>query len=128
MIVLDENIPEDQKALLGQWGIRVRQTGDEIGRQGMKDTEIVPLLHHARQATFFTRELGFYDVRLRHAKYCLVCLAASQYEAASLIRRFLAHPDFEMGAKRLGKVSRVSPQKIRLWRLHSVREEEHAWV
>lgn len=46
--------------------------GHEIGRQGMKDEEIIPLLHKLHRATFFTRDLGFYKRHLLHPNYCLV--------------------------------------------------------
>ena len=108
-------------------GIRARQIGRDFGHSGMKDEEIIPLLHRMRRSTFFTRDLGFYDRRLRHAKYCLVCLAASQYEAASLIRRFLNHPMFNEQAKRTGAVVRVAAAKLRAWRLGSGFEEDVSW-
>lgn len=127
MNILDENILEDQRLLLWSWGIRARQIGREIGRSGMKDQEIIPLLHRMRRSTFFTRDLGFYDQHLCHAKYCLVCLAASQYEAASLVRRFLTHPMFNEQAKRAGIVVRVAAAKIRVWRLDSSSEEDISW-
>ncbi len=100
MNVLDENIPESQRQLLRSWRIRVRQIGYEVGRQGTKDERIIPLLHHLIRPTFFTRDSGFYDRRLCHANYCLVCLMVSQYEAASFIRRFLRHAEFKVWFKR----------------------------
>jgi hypothetical protein len=42
VIVLDENFPENQHQLLKGWRIRFRQIGYEIGREGMKDPEIIP--------------------------------------------------------------------------------------
>lgn len=36
MIVLDENIPEDQRDMLRQWRIRTRQIGDDVGYKGMR--------------------------------------------------------------------------------------------
>lgn len=127
MNILDENIPESQRQLLRSWRIQIRQIGHEVGRQGMKDEKIIPFLHKFRRPTFFTRDLGFYDRRLCHAKYCLVCLAVNQYEAASFIRRFLRHPGFNTQAKRMGNVMRVSHRGIRMWRLHGEEEEELRW-
>jgi len=91
MNILDENIPEGQRQLLRSWRIQAKQIGHDIGRQGMKDEEIIPFLHQLRHTTFLTRDLGFYDRHLCHANYCLVILAVGQYEAASFIRRFLQH-------------------------------------
>jgi hypothetical protein len=127
MIILDENIPEDQRQLLRRWRLRFRQLGLEVGRPGMRDEEIIPLLHQIEMSTFFTRDLGFYLPHLRHARYGLVCLAVSQYDAASFIRRFLRHPKFKTQAMRLGKVIQATPSGITFWRLHSDREEKLEW-
>ena len=117
MIILDENIPEDQRQLLRSWDIRVRQIGHEVGRQGMQDENIIPLLHRMESSTFFTRDLGFFDRHLCHARYCLVCLAVTPYDAASFIRRFLRHPQFDNQSKRLGRVVRASYSGIALLQL-----------
>jgi len=128
MNILDENIPESQRQLLRSWRIRVRQIGYEVGRQGTRDERIIPLLHRLRYPTFFTRDLGFYDQRLCHVRYCLVCLAVSQYETASFIRRFLRHPVFNARTRRMGRVVRVSQAGMRVWRLHGTGEERLRWL
>lgn len=58
MNILDENILADQRELLQRWAIPFRQIGHEIGRSGMADAEIVPLLLELRRATFFTLGSG----------------------------------------------------------------------
>ena len=45
MNILDENLPESQRQLLRSWRVLVRQIGVELEHQGVKDEEIVPLLH-----------------------------------------------------------------------------------
>ena len=127
MIVLDENIPEDQRQLLRSWRIRPYQIGHEVGRQGMKDEpDIIPLLHKLRRPTFFTRDLGFFDRNFCHERYCIVCLAVGQDEVASFIRRILRHPEFDSQAKRLGKVVAVSQTGMRVW-LSREEEAEVEW-
>jgi hypothetical protein len=117
MIVVDENIAEDQCRRLRRWRIRFRQIGQDIGRQGMQDDQdIIPLLHQLDRPTFFTRDLGFFRLRLCRADYSLVCLAIRQNEAARFIRRFLRHPAFNTKAKRAGTVVRVSAVGLRVWR------------
>lgn len=128
MKVLDENIPDSQRQLLRSWRISVRQIGHEIGRQGLKDEEILPLLHRLRSVTFFTRDQHFYFRHLCHTNYCLVCLVVSQYEAASFIRRFLRHPAFNTKAKRMGKVVRVTHTGIQVWEIHSSKEKILEWL
>lgn len=127
MNILDENIPDSQRQLLRSRRIQVRQIGHEVSHQGMKDGEIIPLLHQLRSVTFFTRDLGFFHRRLCHTNYCLVCLAVGQYEVASFIRRFLKHPAFNTQAKRIGKVIQVTHAGLRIWQLHAEKEEELVW-
>jgi hypothetical protein len=126
MTILDENILESQRQLLRSWRLHSHQIGHEVGRSGMKDEAIIPLLHELGPVTFFTRDLGFYRRQLCHARYCLVCLDVGQYEVASFIRRFLRHPHFNTQAKRMGCVVRVSPMGLRVWQRH-LEEEELAW-
>jgi hypothetical protein len=106
--VLDENITRDQRLLLHAWGIRARQIGVDFGRSGMPDSDIVPLLLKQRGCTFFTRDADFHDVRLRHDRYCLVCLDVERQETAFFVRRLLRHPRFSTRSTRMGMVLLVS--------------------
>lgn len=100
-----------------------------MGRQGMKDEEhILPLLHKLNRPTFFTRDLGFFDEARRHAHYGLVVLGVSQKEAATFIRRFLRHPDFNSKAKRLGTVVLVNQEGMRVWRMDENDEVFVDWL
>ena len=127
MNVLDENILESQRQTLRNWRIRVRQIGKDVGRRGMKDDELIPFLLDQRRSTFFTRDLGFYERKLCHGGYCLVCLAVGQYEAATFVRRLLRHPGFNTQAKRMGSVIRVSGARLQVWRLHAEQEVHLSW-
>jgi hypothetical protein len=126
MIVLDENIAEDQRLLLRSWRIRAYQVGRDVGRAGIKDEQIIPLLLKLRRPTFFTRDLGFFDAKLSHARYGIVCLAVGPDEAASLVRRFLRHPSFHTQAQRIGRVMRVSQVGIRAFQPGG-QEEMSTW-
>src|SRR6187551_3683689 len=101
MIVLDENLPASQRLLLRTWRIRTRQIGDEFGRAGMSDDDIIPLLHSLSRPTFFTRDRDFLQPWMCHPAYCIVHLDVGQYEAASFIRRVLRHPSLNTRAKRI---------------------------
>lgn len=127
MIIIDENIVDAQRQLLHGWKIQVHQIGHEIGRQGIKDDSIIPLLHKEKNVTFFTRDFGFYDRSLCHAGYCLVWLDVSQNESASFIRRFLKHPSFNTHNRRMGLVARVSHMAIHSWKLNNEKEEKITW-
>lgn len=128
MNILDENLVDSQRRQLLAWRIRVSQIGYEVGRKGMDDRDgIVPLLHHLRQPTFFTRDADFYDRRLRHPRYCIVCLRVGQDEVAETIRRFLRHPAFNTHAKRSGQVVRIGPAGITFWQVGLEEERALEW-
>ncbi len=127
MNVLDENIIDSQRRLLTNWRVSVRQIGYEVGRKGVKDQEIVPLLHQLDQPTFFTRDDDFYERKLCHAGYCLVLLDVRKEEVAFFVRRILQQPSFNTKAKRMGKVIRASHVGLSFWRLHGEKEEQLSW-
>jgi len=127
MNILDENMPESQRQLLRSWRIQTQQIGHEIGRQGMADEEIIPLLHELRLTTFFTRDLGFYKRKLCHSNYSLVILEVGQYEVASFIRRFLHHQKFNTKGKRAGRVALVTHLGIKSFYLVDAKESFVKW-
>src|SRR5271167_2653397 len=127
MNILDENIPESQRNLLRSRRVPVRQIGLEIGRKGMKDDEIIPLLHQLDRPTFFTLDGDFYDRRLCHEGYCLVHLDVEEEMAADSVRRLLRHRELHTKAKRMGCVIRVLPTGLVLWRIHQEQEGRLSW-
>ncbi len=127
MNILDENILANQRQLLKSWRTRVHQIGYDVSRKGIKDDEIIPFLIKQRRPTFFTRDLGFYERKLCHPRYCLVCLAVGRNEAATFVYRSLRHPKFNTKAKRLGTVIRVSQVGLQVWRLHAEQEVFLSW-
>lgn len=127
MIILDENITKPQRELLASWRIAARQIGVSIGRKGMSDEEIIPLLQRLRQPVFFTRDEDFYDHNLCHAGYSIVFLAVGKNEAAVFIRRLLRHSEFRTQAKRAGKIIRVSHAGISFWQRHQHKERQVGW-
>lgn len=127
MNILDEHVPEEQRVLLKSWRILVRQIGYDLGRKGLQDDEIIPLLHQLRQPTFFTLDFGFYHRDRCHARYCLLYMDIYEDEAASFVRRLLRHPGFDTHAKRMGTVIRLSRKRLRVWRLHAEQEVLSDW-
>jgi hypothetical protein len=127
LIILDENILDCQRLLLGAWRLPVRQIGVDLGRKGMKDDEIVVLLRGKRNATFFTRDADFYSPSLRHSGHCIVVANVGQNETAAFIRRFLRHPDFDTRTKRMGRVVRISHASLAFWRSRSQTQMRTVW-
>jgi hypothetical protein len=102
MNVLDENVPESQRALLRSKRVPLRQVGQDLGRKGMKDRDIIALLHGLDRPTFFTLDGDFYDRRLRHEGYCLVHLDVEEEMAATFVRRLLRHRELNTKAENAG--------------------------
>ncbi len=128
MNLLDENIIKDQRLLLRSWRIRVRHIGHDIGRRGIQDEEIILFLLRLPRPTFFTRDLGFYERRLCHARYCLVQLAVKKDEVAVFVRRLLRHREFATQAKRMGAVVHVAHVGLSVWRLREEQELHFEWT
>jgi aspartate/glutamate racemase len=127
MNVLDENVPESQRALLRRSHVALRQIGHEVGRAGMKDDQVLALLHHLDQPTFFTLDDDFYDRRLCHEGYCLVHLDIDEERVAEHIRKALAHRELNTKAKRMGHVIRVLKTGLVVWRMHQEQEDHLSW-
>jgi hypothetical protein len=127
MIIIDENIPDSQRQLLRSWRISFRQISIDIGRAGMKDDEIIPLLHGLTRPSFFTLDEDFFKPELRHKHYCLVFLDVNQYETAAFIRRTLRHQEFQSTKKRLGRVIRVAHTGLFVWQLNQAEKQLYKW-
>jgi hypothetical protein len=108
MIVLDENFDLVQRDQLRQWQIRARQIGDDVGRKGLRDTEVVALLRRGRCLTFITEDRDYFRSDWRHARCCLVFLDVPKGQEVLYVRRLVRHPRFDAEAKRLRHVIRVN--------------------
>jgi hypothetical protein len=122
MNVLDENVPDSQRALLRSKRIALRQIGQDLGQRGMKDDQIISLLHGLERPTFFTLDGDFYDRHLCHAGYCLVHLDVEEEMVAESIVRLLRNRELNTKAKRMGCVIRVAPRGLALWRIRQDQE------
>ena len=125
--MLDENLPAGQRQWLRRWRIKYRVVGIEIAPAGTQDEQLVSVLHHLAEPTFFSLDRNFYRPDWRHATYCLVWLDVAENWAAEFIRRFLHHPRFRTQAKRLGTIARVHPGGILFWRLRASSPQSVTW-
>jgi hypothetical protein len=64
--LLDENIRDDQAALLRHWRIPFRRIGRDLFRIGIADENILPQLRRGRRTTLFTQDLDFFKKGLCH--------------------------------------------------------------
>ncbi len=127
MNILDENVLEDQRRLLRNWRVPLRQIGYEAGWKAMQDEEIISFLIGLRRPTLFTLDRDFYPRGLCHARYSLVYLDVKQSEAAVFVRRVLRHRDLDTQAKRMGTVVHASHTRVAVWRLHADQEVHLGW-
>jgi hypothetical protein len=127
MNVLDENVPDGERAKLRRYRIRFRQIGREVGRSAMSDAEVITLLHGLDQPTFFTRDSDYFKKRLVHSGYCLVHLDVRYNQIAEYARRVLKHSQLNTRAKRMGCVLSASPQGLTGWRLQPQESIRLSW-
>jgi hypothetical protein len=125
--IIDENIVEEQRKYLQEHRIRFRQIGDQVGRSGMKDPEIIPLLRSLTMPTFFTHDKGFFNRRLCAQAYCIVQLDVGSNQTGQFMRDLLRHKQFDTSRKRMGTVLRVSQEGILVYRQHMTEPELIAW-
>lgn len=127
MIVLDENVPDDQRSRLRRWRIRVCKVGVDVARRGMQDSEILPLLRTLRRPTFISSDRDFFARRLCGDAYCLVHMDVWPSDVAAYTRRLLRHLAFKTWAQRRGCVMRVTPSGVLAWRVGSRQVARHNW-
>src|SRR5688572_17847809 len=82
MLVLDENVPADQRHSLRKWRIRFRVIGVDVAAWGTTDENLIPALHGLPRPTFFTLDQNFYRRDWVHRGYCLVWLDVADDRAA----------------------------------------------
>jgi len=115
MIVLDENVRQDQGEQLRRWGVKARFLIEDLAPSGIKDPDIIHLLHRLRTVSFFTHDRDYFNRSLTHSAYGLFWLDVLDGEAAEYVRRLLHHADFDTHSKRMGKVVRIYPAGLRYW-------------
>ncbi len=128
MNLLDENIRQDQGDQLRRWRIKFRRFIVDVKYPGIKDPEIIPVLHRLRHPTFFTHDQDYFRHSLLHPAYCLVWLDLFDGDAAWFIRSFLRHPLFRTHAQRMNVVARVHPGGIQFWKSRQSQLEKVRWT
>src|SRR5690349_8983725 len=105
----------------------VCQIGREVGRKGMPDPAILPLLRTLRRATFVSWDRDFFHRSFAHKKFCLVFMDVRALEVADYVRRLLRHPAFKTWTQRKGRVIRFTPGGISAWEVGSQRIKRYPW-
>jgi len=60
MLVLDENVPADQRHSLRKWRVHFRVIGVDVASWGTTDENLIPVLHDLPRSTFFTLDRNFF--------------------------------------------------------------------
>lgn len=118
MIVLDEQLlGRDLETTIAQWYQgAVCFITDLRPNTVIKDDAVSKVLQQENLPTFVTiNESDFWRKVVINDRFCVVCLALPDsrvYEISSLLRSLLRHPTFSTKKNRMGKVIRVTQQRI----------------
>jgi hypothetical protein len=124
MIVLDEHLNGlGVEAAIRQW-YRGRVCGVAELRPGsvIKDDAIPHLLRTEHQPTFVTLNWKhFWQRTAAHSDFCVVCLVLTTEHAREIspsLRRLLRLPEFKTRAVRMGRVARISGERVAYYRVN----------
>lgn len=119
-IILDDQLFDLEVLIpIARW-ITVQRLRDLRPGEVIKDERVPVLLRQLRQPTFVTIDMGFWDRKLRDARYCVLCFPLrndEQDKLPELLRHLLRLPEFHAKATRMGKVVRVASTHIEYWQL-----------
>lgn len=110
MIVTDEQISYDViiDGIAAWYPGAVFSICDSRPHGVILDPEIPSLLRKLRQPTLVTINYrDFFQSKLLHASYCIVCLKLEQLQATQipdLLREILSLPEYNTKARRMGKI------------------------
>ena len=129
-IILDDQLADIAiRGRLAQW-TRAQRLRDLRPGEVIKDERVPTILRELRQPTFVTIDMGFWNARLRDARYCILCFplrSDEQRAIPGLLRHLLRMPEFATKAARMGKVARVSQSHIDYWQLGDEQPHRIIW-
>lgn len=129
-IILDDQLFDLEVLVpLARW-ITVQRLRDLRPGEVIKDERVPVLLRQLPQPTFVTIDMGFWNVRLRDTRYCILCFPLrndEQQTLPDLLRRLWRLPEFSSKAARMGKVVRVSQAQVDFWQLGDEQSHRLTW-
>lgn len=129
-IILDDQLADAAiRKRLAQW-TRAQRLRDLRPGEVIKDERVPMILRELRQPTFVTIDMGFWNGRLRDARYCILCFplrSDEQREIPGLLRNLFRMSEFATKAMRMGKVARVSQSHIDYWQLGDEQPHGLSW-
>lgn len=127
MIILDENIAESQRAILIKQGLNVKQIGFDLKYKGIKDEELMIFFHTLKKPTFISWDRGLYRKKICHKNYCIAYLDVREDEIAIFAKKLLKDKRFNVKAKRMGKIIKLTSMKIKFWEINKDKEQHLSW-
>lgn len=122
MLVVDENLHNQRimDAIASWYPGQVVSVTSLRPHTVIKDDAIPFLLCHAPQPTFVTiNATDFWRKVEPSTDYCIVAIALPKervHEAPTLLQRLISHPEFKTKTLRMGKVIRLTPDRIEYYR------------
>lgn len=89
------------------------------------------ILRRQKQPTFITLDADFYHKRNCDRRYCLIYFILpplEQNRLSELLRQLFHLPEFKTKAARMGKVVRISDEKIEFWRAGDEKRHAVRWA
>ena len=129
-IILDDQLVDiEVRVQLAQW-TTVQRLRDLRRGEVIKDERVPLILRESRQPTFVTIDMGFWNLRLRDPRYCILCFPLrndEQRQIPGLLRQLLHLPEFTTKVARMGKVARVSQTHVDCWQLGDEQPQRLNW-
>jgi hypothetical protein len=129
-IILDDQLADIAiRGRLAQW-TRAQRLRDLRPGEVIKDERVPTILRELRQPTFVTIDMGFWNARLRDARYCILCFplrSDEQRAIPGLLKHLLRMSEFATKAARMGKVARVSQSHTDYWQLGDEQPHRLTW-
>jgi hypothetical protein len=129
-VVLDDHLSSrDVFVPLTRW-TTVRFLREVRPDEVIKDERVPTVLQSLPRPTFVTIDGWFWDRTRRDPRYCIVYVAVredEQREVPVLLRRLFRLPDFRTRAARMGKIVRVSRERVVWWQTDDARQHTALW-
>jgi hypothetical protein len=129
-LVLDEHLSrEEVLEPLRPWR-SVQKIEDLAPHETLKDDRILQILRRQKQPTLITLDGGFFLRRYCDPRYCLLYFVIPRQQQArlpGLLRQMFRLPAFKTKAARMGKVVRISSERIEFWQIGEEKKQTLPW-
>ncbi len=129
-LVLDEHLSrEEVLEPLRSWR-SIQKIEDLVPHEILKDDRILQILRRQQQPTFITLDGGFFFRRHCDPRYCLLYFMIprqQQFHLPDLLRRLFRLSAFKTKAARMGKIVRISNERVEFWQVGEEKKQTLPW-